>query len=435
MGRVSRYKKIRSVDPFSKQRGGNVNYNTIGVWGLGVASVKTKKRSLTAQRLYEAKINNNTKKNIKHQQQQQSNTKPNNGNQNNRKESKFGSSSYHHHSSDEQPLGDEFDLKNLTGSIKKQKSPLEEFMLHSDNPNTTATTISGLESSGIKRNQGNIPQVETTVESTTDDVIISKALQREDDKMMKKLEQQVQQKHQKATSTGSKLLAVIDVTKTKNEKGEGNNGEKNNENSDGTMIRRKDGESMKDYRTRRQHEMKLLTSTSKVQMKRNLDKVARKKEFLTNKKKKRKNNKFLSTSAGNNNDDDDDDNYDDNFDNDSNNDTEINRTGPAFEQQVERPPIFRQLPRGAIEKKKNNNSVKTSTTKLSSSSTGSLTTKKQHQTASANEMEKLRLQVQAQYAMIRSQRHSTNKNHAKNRSSNNVTSSSNGRIQYPGFLE
>jgi hypothetical protein len=51
MGRVSRYKKIKAFDPYSKQNGGRVNLDNVGVWGMGADGRKTKKKSKTVQKI------------------------------------------------------------------------------------------------------------------------------------------------------------------------------------------------------------------------------------------------------------------------------------------------------------------------------------------------------------------------------------------------
>lgn len=51
MGRVARYKKIKSFDPYSKQNRGRIDLETVGVWGLGESGRKPKKRSRTAEKL------------------------------------------------------------------------------------------------------------------------------------------------------------------------------------------------------------------------------------------------------------------------------------------------------------------------------------------------------------------------------------------------
>ena len=35
MGRVAKYKKVKSFDPYSKKNRGNVDLGQVGVWGLG----------------------------------------------------------------------------------------------------------------------------------------------------------------------------------------------------------------------------------------------------------------------------------------------------------------------------------------------------------------------------------------------------------------
>ena len=49
MGRVAKYKKVKSFDPYSKKNGGNVDLSKVGVWGLGDNGRKAKKRSRRAE--------------------------------------------------------------------------------------------------------------------------------------------------------------------------------------------------------------------------------------------------------------------------------------------------------------------------------------------------------------------------------------------------
>lgn len=50
MGRVARFKKIRSCDPYSRENRGRVALDRVGVWGLGDSGRKAKKKSLVAQK-------------------------------------------------------------------------------------------------------------------------------------------------------------------------------------------------------------------------------------------------------------------------------------------------------------------------------------------------------------------------------------------------
>ena len=108
MGRVSRYKKVKSIDPFAKN----------GSWKSDVGDCSTfrrvKKKSKTAIKMKEQKLN-------KLQRRMRGGNK--NGNIIDRKKS-GGCNGYGDDDGyDLPPEGeDEFDLKDILGSIKKQKS-------------------------------------------------------------------------------------------------------------------------------------------------------------------------------------------------------------------------------------------------------------------------------------------------------------------------
>jgi hypothetical protein len=58
MGRVTRYKKVKACDPYSKENRakGGVSMAGVGVWGLGELGRKPKKRSLKAQKMVANKL-------------------------------------------------------------------------------------------------------------------------------------------------------------------------------------------------------------------------------------------------------------------------------------------------------------------------------------------------------------------------------------------
>jgi len=89
MGRVARYKKVKSFDPYSKKNGGKVNLNNVGIWGMGEDGRKAKKRSRRCENLRES----------------------------NGKKKKVTDDGFDLPPSER----DDFDLKDLDGSIKKQK--------------------------------------------------------------------------------------------------------------------------------------------------------------------------------------------------------------------------------------------------------------------------------------------------------------------------
>lgn len=91
MGRVARYKKIKSFDPYSKENRGRIALDRVGVWGLGDDGRKVKKRSKTVEKL-RAK----------------------------RKRKLSGEKNVF----DLPPVEkDEFDMNDLVGSIRKDQSP------------------------------------------------------------------------------------------------------------------------------------------------------------------------------------------------------------------------------------------------------------------------------------------------------------------------
>lgn len=107
MGRVARYKKIKAFDPFSSQnKGKSLNLDNVGVWGLGESGRKPKKRSKTAQKLRARR------------------------NKDPRGEDGF----------DVPPEGDDFDMADIVGSVKKQKAPRNVETLETSTPLTRTTT-------------------------------------------------------------------------------------------------------------------------------------------------------------------------------------------------------------------------------------------------------------------------------------------------------
>ena len=99
MGRVSKYKKIKSCDPYSKaSRKNGINLETVGVWGLGDDGRRQKKRSKTAQKLKAQKKKSKHRKND---------------------DGLF-----------DLPCDkDEFDMNDLMGSVKKQPLPQQDLGL------------------------------------------------------------------------------------------------------------------------------------------------------------------------------------------------------------------------------------------------------------------------------------------------------------------
>lgn len=162
---------------------------------------------------------------------------------------------------------------------------------------------------------------------------------------------------------------------------------------------RKEGESMKAFGRRVKDETRQIIKQNIVDNRPNSDKRQKKKEFLNNKKKKK--NKGRTTNSQDYSDDEDGSYHrsshgaDDSF---------VTMTGKQaaalaaskipFGDQVERPPVFAQLPRGA----------KTKDLPKIKSSNKSGTMNDSQIAAERNAMEKMRLKVQAQYAVIKANR-------------------------------
>jgi hypothetical protein len=318
MGRVSKYKKIKSCDPFSKKnKGKSGGGDLVGVWGLGDNGRKHKKRSRTAEKLKAAK-NKKNKKNA---------TNNSNG------------------LFDLPPTdGDEFDLSDLMGSVKKQK--LETNNLLHDDVKITSTTIKS-------------STVTTTNIPITD---------QEESKVARllKLENQITQKQEQKKLESHKRM---------------------------------EGESKRAYAKRTKAETRQIIKQTSV--KRNLEKIQRKKEFMNNKKKQKKRG---GTSVPS---DDSEDDY--GRTTSTNNDDGGIITGERavaamaadtvkFGEQAERPPIFRQLPRGA------KSSSSSSSKSMSNQQNTSEPMSEAQISAESNAMEMIRRRVQAQYAAVRSRR-------------------------------
>jgi Txe/YoeB family toxin of Txe-Axe toxin-antitoxin module len=302
MGRLARYKKVKDCDPFSKKNGGRVRLDTADVWGLGDSGRKPKKRSKTSEKLRARKKRKRTTE----------------------FEDGF----------DVPPgRGDDFDLADLVGSLKKEEPVrLPTAVL-------AATPVSSTASAP------------THLEKTDEEVQESKLL---------KVDKQIQKK-------------PADVV---------------------PEMGRMEGETKKAYHRRVKAETRQIIKEQRISN-RNPEKKQRKKEFLNNKKKKKKNNR-----GDPNNPTHDSEDESDNQRLTLSNDSFVTgeqalaaralETAVKFGEQAERPPSFRQLPRGASKK-----SQTQSSTRLVSST----------QIAAEQEaMEMVRRKVQAQYAAIKYKR-------------------------------
>lgn len=297
MGRVARYKKIKSFDPYSKENGGRVQLDQVGVWGLGDNGRKTKKRSKTAEKLR-----------AKKRKRQVDDENP----------------------FDLPPEGeDDFDLADLVGSVKKEKNVVEE---NDSVPNPIKTVI---------------PSAKLEKAAKEDEHLQNSKLLKIDKQLEKKL-------------------------------------------NEAPEVKRLPGESKKAFDRRIKAETRMIIKEQRINN-RNPEKKQRKKEFLNNKKKKKSEAMAKSPAIKNISDDDSDVDIDDDF-----------VTGEQaaayraeenvvpFNAQAERPPSFKHLPRGAIERKRPNGQTKLS--------------EEADIEAEKMAMELIRRKVQAQYTAIKLQR-------------------------------
>lgn len=298
MGRVSKYKKIKSFDPYSKKNGGNVDLSKVGVWGLGDNGQKAKKRSRRSEILRK----NKGKK------------RRNNENE----------------GFDLAPSGkDEFDLTDLLGSVKKQKL------------DTSLRDVPASHSEVKVAVKGNVASIPKTDQ---DEKKVAQILKAETKLKEDKKKQTIQAQS------------------------------------------RMEGESKNAYARRTKSETRQIIKQTTE--KKNVEKMKRKKEFLNNKKKKKKNN-FSRFYGGDDGESDSEDVI-----------VQKRKKGAAsepdqaqFGEQAERPPTFKQLPRGAKEKGEN--------TKGKGKSAGMTDAQIE---AEKNAMEMMRRRVQAQYASIKARR-------------------------------
>jgi len=175
--------------------------------------------------------------------------------------------------------------------------------------------------------------------------------------------------------------------------------EKNSEQKKLESQKRMEGESKRAYakRTRAEtREMIKQTTTRK-----NPEKLQRKKEFLKNKKNKKKKRNAAAAFQDDEDYGDDEKYYGDNSDTafvTGERAVAATKADPVrFGEQAERPPVFRQLPRGA-------NSSSSSRAKAQSQSKKSQGMSEAQIEAEKDAMEIMRRRVQAQYAAIRSKR-------------------------------
>jgi hypothetical protein len=301
MGRLAKYKKIKSFDPYSKKNGGNVDLSKVGVWGLGDNGQKVKKRSRRAELL----------RSSSHAKKKQ-------------KKSDEGF--------DLPPTEkDEFDLADLTGSVKNQelKNPFEE------------TTEDSAYKIALKGNVATIPKTDAD-----------------------------ERKVARVLKLGTQAKAIIKKQTTES-------------------YARMEGESKRAYARRTKVETREIM---KQTAEKNPEKRLKKKEFLNNKKKQKKGSGSFNQFSDRQESAADDDGDDDSSFITGERAVAAMADEVRFGEQAERPPVFRQLPRGAKAKEK---------PKAASKSKGMTDAQVAAETGA---MEMMRLRVQAQYASIKAKR-------------------------------
>lgn len=364
MGRVAKYKKIKACDPYSKKNAGKLDLSTVGIWGLGDDGRKKKKRSKTSERLRSKKI-----------AMQQQTARGNNNKNKDGKKSKNNTNNSSHPGGDGFDLppdeaGDEFDLRDLTGSVKRQQLPVP---LQDGDENGSGGAPSSSTGPHHANDATHSIQEDRVVTSTGTVASIPKT-ERDEAKVNRllNLDRQATEKEERKKLEGHARM---------------------------------EGESKRAYAKRTRAETRQIIK--KTTMTKNVEKLQRKREFLKNKKKnKRKGG--ASTAFGD--DGDNDDNYGEEWGTPRQSESASSlMTGERavaaiaadpvrFGEQAERPPVFRQLPRGARQSK----GYHSGPTKTDDEKSRGMTNAQVE--AEKDAMERMRARVQAQYSAIKLKR-------------------------------
>lgn len=276
-------------------------------WGEGDSGRKTKKRSKTAEKMQARK--------------------------------KFRSEELGFDAAPDGDGMDDFDLKDMVGSLKKQKPVI------------------------ISLKKAEVP-------------VEKKSLVSKDDSKPD------------APSTAGTPAGAISLAQEKRDARILNIDPEKNSRQEATIVQpRMDGESKKAFQKRMQMESKRAIRNERMQDNRNPEKMKRKKEFMNAKKKAKKNKGRQDL------DEDSRPPPDNDYDIDIMVTGERSTQQVAFGEQVQRPPTFQILPRGATAKRKMTGG------KASNNGMSDAQRKAEH-----NAMEIMRLKVQAQYAIMKAKR-------------------------------
>ena len=384
MGRVSKYKKIKAVDPFSKKKKGKAAISSRAseyVWGSGDNGRREKKRSLKARRHQARKLE---------------------GASDGRRRAReaAGAGGF-----DLPPSGkDDFDLTDLVGSVRRQKRPRiddgladtrrrTETVFRKSKGGDTASAAAG----GGSRSGGATQPTPSIPETDAEEKRVARIL-----KLSKNSKSGSVDTRSGAGGKGGAGKSAASSSSLPTTKKE----------SKSQISGRREGESMRAFERRVKEETRLIlleqASKSKLVSK---EKVAKKKEFLKSLKSKKKNRKGGGGGGGagggrpRSGSSDDEYGSDDGYGGGGGGGLVTGEravaaaaraaasTGAAIHDQVERPPTFELLPRGATRK----------ATKKAKEG-GKLGMDEQKRRAEQRAMDNLRLKVQAQYNVIKQKR-------------------------------
>jgi hypothetical protein len=343
MGRVARYKKIKSFDPYSKKNNGRIDLEKVGIWGLGADTRKAKKVSKTVEKIRARKNSSQKKLGTK------------------RGEGRRAVSAPNPHVLDAAYGEDDFDLSDMVGSLKKEAPPVVEPAAVSALPVPSPASRNLV--SSAKSGSATAADLSDSTDPAHDRPISAEV---EEERLLRRL------KLDKPAPAPSQSTA------------------------------RMPGESKEAYKRRSALEVRRIIRQNRMEQL-NPEKRQRKKEFLNNKKKKNKGGSGGSkqqpaSSRWSAQDQEDEEGgrrrYDDDDASLSDRRTE---TRVVFGEQVEAPPVFRQRPRGV-------DAPKAAAADAGKNSAKRRLATPQDIDAEQEAMEQIRRKAQAHYSLIKARR-------------------------------
>ena len=362
MGRVAKYKKIKKVDLFSKSNAANTSNPAESIWGIGDNGRKKKKRSKVAQRMHERKMKAGGSKQLR---------------------ASCGADGFNI-----PPEEDDFDLDDLHGSLKPSKRPRIDEALVDPNARKLASVKPSVPvklPESHQKSAGDLARRATIPETDRDEARVARILK-----------------------SGSKADPGErgGVTAGAKESKSGFNG-------------RKEGESMRSFERRVKEETRLILNRQAMGSRlANKEKIEKKKEFLKSLRKKKKRRKVgISGLIQDQQQVGDGRDFDADYDFPASGDSGAVVAGDGFvtgeraiaaaaatakcssrssslHDQVERPPEFKFIPRGAPKRDR-----------IGKDKDGPQIGMDQKQRAAERRaMERMRMQVRAKYAIIKQKR-------------------------------